>query len=52
MFERIQHLFERLVGEPASVRMPLHAFRPRYPLRVQSERPACWRREKRVTVRR
>lgn len=48
MFDRIQILFERLVGVQGSVSVPLSAFRPPHRLPAFSARPACWRRAKRV----
>ncbi|MBK9446298.1 MAG: hypothetical protein IPO00_09485 [Betaproteobacteria bacterium] len=50
MFDRIQHIFERLVGAPATVTVPLAAFYPKVRLPEHAARPACWRRHKRVTV--
>lgn len=48
MFERIQILFERLIGVQGSINMPLSVFRPPHRLPEYSARPACWRRAKRV----
>ena len=48
MFDRIQHVFERLVGAPATLTVPLSAFYAKTRLPEQTARPACWRRKKRV----
>ena len=50
MFDRIQYMFERLVGAPATVTVPLTAFYPKSRLPEQAARPACWRRTKRVNA--
>lgn len=51
MFDRIQTLFERLVGVPGSISVPMAALRPHRRLPSRAEMPACWRRQKRVISR-
>lgn len=49
MFDRIQILFERFVGEPAElVRVMPMLPRSSRSLPPALQRPACWRRHKRV----